>query len=79
MGYDSFLSLKRAMQTHSCKMKRFWQHDDLAALKIGWECNCGEVFEIGISSLQSPQEMTKEEYGLLATPDGRVRLGDILS
>lgn len=79
MEYDSFFALKRAMQTHDCKQRRFWQHDNIAAIKIGWECNCGAQFEIGMQALSSPQEMTNEEYSLLSTPSGRIKLGEILS
>lgn len=78
MEYDSFFSLKRAMQTHNCKGRHFWSKDNITALKIGWQCNCGELFELGMHALQAPQEMTKEEYGLLSTPDGRIKLGEIL-
>lgn len=79
MNYDSFASLKRAMLSHSCKTKLFQQHDNLSALRIGWECKCGEMFDIGIKALQVPQEMTNEEYRLLGTPEGRVKLGLNLS
>lgn len=79
MEYDSFFSLKRAMQTHSCKARRFWSNDNLPGLKIGWKCNCEETFEIGMQALSKPQDMTMEEYSLLSTPSGRIRLGEILS
>jgi len=79
MIYDSFFDIKQAMLQHKCKAKRFWQHDNLPKLEIGWECACGEMFSLTLEGLKPPQDMTKEEMQLMSTPDGRIKLGEIYS
>jgi hypothetical protein len=79
MIYDSFFDIKKAMLAHKCENKRFWQHDEVRKLEIGWICSCKEQFSLTIDGLKPPQDMTKEEYQLMSTPEGRIKLGEILS